>query len=469
MDKFEVMERNLVYGMIETMNKQDILLSDDNISYFIKEALNSIIIYNRYNFFTNRNNARNKVREYKPEEYLELISDRLDNFFKKENSVKNGITVFKNGDSYIDSKKLQQFINLYADEIFLGVVGEELFDKRTSVDNSYFDKLINKVSNRVFYKPTNECRKAVMEGRQTSVKLSSEKVCGMQAYSDVGKIRKNQEDSYYIGTHPKLEKFKIMLVADGMGGQSNGEIASNMAAKEMMLFFEKLPGKEFYDKNNDVLMKKIVGKVLEIDKKIKAVANGGGTTLCFAILKDKQILLGNVGDSRGIVMENGELIYSTISQNMPVIMGIPEPFDRFHPRSNIIYNALGCLQDGAKDGGIDFGVIGMDDNKTYDVVLCSDGVSDCLSNEQIQNVVNTSYDEKVASNLVKTALNSYSDFGSEFSRYSAKVRSGVVSISDWNNLNRALEYGGLNVNTALKIRGGKDNTTAVSSRIVRKK
>ena len=351
--------------------------------------------------------------------------------------------------------------------MFPGVVGQELFDKRTTVDNSYFDKIIKKISNSVFYKPSNECRKAIMEGKQTIVNFSSEKVCGMQAYSDVGKVRKNQEDSYYVGVHPRNDKFKLMLVADGMGGLSSGEIASNISAKEMVLFFESLSSNEYYNLDNNILKNKIEKKVIEIDEKVRSATNGGGSTLCFAIIKDKDIIIGNIGDSRGIVMKNGDLIYSTISQNIPVVMGIPEPFDRFHPRSNVVYNALGCLH---YDNGscIDINVINMEKDKTYDVVLCSDGVSDCLSNEQIQNVVNSSYDEKVSVNLVKTALNSYSDFGEEYSRYVSKVRNGVISASDWNELNCIFEYNNLSVSTALKIRGGKDNTTAVNSRIVRK-
>ena len=471
MNEFDLMEKRLVDAMVETMKKQDILLSDENITYFIKVALSSIIRENRYNCFTHNNGARDGLKEFIPSDFIRLLFDRMDSYYGRKDIVKKDV-IFKNHDgrNFIDYRKLQKYINTYAEEVFPGAVGEELFDKKTIVDSSYFDKLREKISNKFFYKPSDEVRRVILSGEQTSVKKSSVKINGMQAYSDVGKVRKNQEDSYYIGSHPKNNEFKLLLVADGMGGHESGEVASNIAAKEMMKFFDSLPVKEFYNEDNRFLIDEINKKLIDIDKEIKRVTSNGGTTLCFAIIKDKDIIVGNVGDSRGVVMENGRLIYSTISQSLPALEGIPEPFDRFHPRSNVIYNSLGNFQDGYDRSQVaEFDTIKMSDNKDYDILLCSDGVSDCLSNDRIVEIANSSLPDMVAENIVEGALRSYSDFGYEYEMQYRKVIAGITSVSDWNRINEALSYGNLNCETAKKIIGGKDNTTAVSGKVSRKR
>ena len=91
MDEFELMERRLVSGMKETMEKQDILLTDENISYFIKVALSAIIRENRYNCFTNRNDARDKLKEFKPSDYVRMVFDRVDNYYDKKDFVRNAV------------------------------------------------------------------------------------------------------------------------------------------------------------------------------------------------------------------------------------------------------------------------------------------------------------------------------------------------------------------------------------------
>lgn len=463
MNDYVVMERNLVKSMVETMEKQNVPITNENISWFINKALTSIIFHSMYNYFTSRNNARQRVQYYFPSDYVNFVIDRVDEFLSKGNGYNKKTIVKEN----VDFKKIREYINIYAEKIFPRVVSKEVFNNATTVN-----EIGNLIFNKKFYKPSNECREAIMSGKQTKVSTSSAKICGMKAYSNVGKVRKNQEDSYYIGVHPENEDFKLMLVADGMGGHSNGELASNIAAKEMFLFFEKLSGTEFYNDNNQELKNRIIDSLVEIDEKIKMATNRGGTTLCFAIIKKNNILMGNIGDSRGLILENGRMIYSTVSQNFPYRMEIPipEPFDRFHPRSNVIYNSLGNFdRDCDKNRIVVFDVIKIDEKKEYDVVICSDGVSDCLSNDQIINVVNSNKDNDVAKALVNKALDTNSKFSEEYSNQYKKVKAGIISVSDWKRINEALDSGNLNVKTALEILGGKDNTTAVSGRVSRKR
>ena len=49
-------------------------------------------------------------------------------------------------------------------------------------------------------------------------------------------------------------------------------------------------------------------KLGEIDNKIKNATRSGGTTLCFSIIRNNSIVMGNIGDSKGLVFEDGNLV-----------------------------------------------------------------------------------------------------------------------------------------------------------------
>ena len=119
MNEFELIEKRLVDAMTETMKKQDILLSDENITYFIKVALSSIIRENRYNCFTHNNGARDSLKEFIPSDFVRLLFEKIDNYYGKKDIVKKDV-IFKgrDGRDYIDYRRLQKYINIYAEEIF---------------------------------------------------------------------------------------------------------------------------------------------------------------------------------------------------------------------------------------------------------------------------------------------------------------------------------------------------------------
>lgn len=152
------------------------------------------------------------------------------------------------------------------------------------------------------------------------------------------------------------------------------------------------------------------------------------------------------------------------------MMKISEPLDRFHKRSNVICNSIGFFQDSyTREDVADIDIIEMDGDKNYDVVVCSDGVSDCLSNDEMIEIINSSDSKDVAKNLVYGALNSNPNFIKEYSKQEAKVRKGLISIKEWNLLNEALRRSGLNYKTAKEIKGGDDNTTAASIHVSRRR
>ena len=231
-------------------------------------------------------------------------------------------------------------------------------------------------------KEINLCREDVMNNIQTGLACSKADYEGMQASSCIGKHEK-QEDSYFIGIHPKEPNFKLLLVADGKQIINKKETISNIVTKEMIKWFENLPVVE-YKKDDTTELKLSINNIIEnINNKLKRKLER--TTLCFAIVKNDRIIMVNIGDSRGYVLENNRCIYITKDDNIfnKRQMNIQDPFDRYCYFSNIVTNYIGNLE--LKDYEIK--EIFMKDRKEYKIVICSDGITNSLGNKRILDVV----------------------------------------------------------------------------------
>ncbi|MGN1000537.1 MAG: PP2C family protein-serine/threonine phosphatase [Bacilli bacterium] len=253
----------------------------------------------------------------------------------------------------------------------------------------------------------------------------------MSACIDKGILRKNQEDAVLILHHPLNDNFKLLAVADGMGGLENGSAASNLALFELIRWFEEIPIQYFiseskiYSEISDILNK--------IDLIIREKCYNGGTTLSLAIVSQKNTLLLNVGDSR-IYILNREIfkqisIDHSISWELYLEKKILHKDDiRFHRKNHLITSRLGCEN---KMLIIDKQII---QNIDYEeIFLFSDGVTDCLSDLQLQNIINTNNKYYIAEEIVNQAL---------------------VTDSRSNNLDLDEYYD--------MIQGGKDNTTVAT-------
>ena len=457
-NKYVRMEQTLLDASKATLEKQKIILSADNYSDMMYEGLKSIIEEGKYICFTGDNGHRKKMRQFKPEEFRSMICNKLIEY--GEDEVVFDFYANSDGKS-ISRSCLERWINLYSkyvasslDEMYM-VSDDDMI--APTID------LVERLHNVKFYPPSNECRRAVMNGTQGRVKFSEAKNAGMMAYSDQGKVRDNNEDSYYIGVHPANPDFKIMLVADGMGGHEKGEVASNIATREMIKWFESLP-EDYFNGDNYLLSLLAQTAVKNIHEKINFQCHGGGTTLCFAIIKKDNIFIGNIGDSRGFVTENGKLVFSTNPDSLPISIGVPEPFDKFHSRNNFILNCLGGGED-MDEPQLHFNTVVMDKNARYDIVLCSDGVTDCLDNKEIMDIMRSGDD--VSYRLVEAALNNNLSFHDELDK--AKKKAGIIGRGRYKKLLSALEKEyDMDIRQDKIIHGGKDNTTAVYSGEVRR-
>lgn len=217
------------------------------------------------------------------------------------------------------------------------------------------------------------------------------------AVSDTGKLRNANEDSFLVGDH-------LLAVADGMGGHNAGEVASAMAV-QLLHNATNQPIEspesfiELISTINDAIFAAATGTTEQrgMGTTLTAIAFAGSTST------DEHVVVINVGDSRTYILRQGELRQVTIDHSYVqelVSEGVISADDaRTHPRRNIVTRAL----------GIDSRVIA--DSWTLPIVdrdrymLCSDGLVDEISNEEILAILMQNADPQRAAECLLAAAN----------------------------------------------------------------
>jgi PPM family protein phosphatase len=217
------------------------------------------------------------------------------------------------------------------------------------------------------------------------------------ARSDPGRVRASNEDSCIANI-----KSEIFLVADGMGGHAAGEIASQIAASTVE---EVVSGKTVESNMEDLLrlaVQKANASVYETQK-LKPECRGMGSTLTVLTFLDGHYFVAQVGDSRAYLFRNNTL--SQLTRDHSLVWPLYESglltkddISR-HPQKNLITRSIGTqpqveadLQKGvALEGDI--------------FLLCSDGLTDVLSDPEIQQVLSYTdrHPQALSDLLVNTA------------------------------------------------------------------
>ena len=202
--------------------------------------------------------------------------------------------------------------------------------------------------------------------------------------TDSGRVRSHNEDSVTILKNASDEY--LLVVADGMGGHRKGEVASSMAIRALGTRFNKISsiGSKLDAVNwlND--------SISEINKSILEYSNsnedstGMGTTIVVALLTHDYLIFGNIGDSSGYVLKNGTLHKVTKDHTLVNLLvqagNLTEEEAKFHPKKNVLMKALGAGEKCELDI--------FDVDMTIDgILLCSDGLTNMLTNEQIEKVL----------------------------------------------------------------------------------
>ena len=258
------------------------------------------------------------------------------------------------------------------------------------------------------------------------------------ATTSIGKTRENQEDAVALFKMQTNPNYKMLIVADGMGGWKKGENASNAVIESLKEWFENLDSaqRKCFETGLSALSEE-VKKQIAINTQISvenATYGIGGSTIVIALVGEKDTLIANIGDSRAYISKAGKLIQ--VSREDTVTQGkiekglLPDKeAGRFDEESNILTHCLGESRKTFQNPHIE-----LINNEDYEMLmLFSDGVTDCLSEEEIAVVCRTTDKKKLTEKIVERAITKDSIQPEKYQ-----------------------EYTGLNS----YISGGKDNATA---------
>ena len=223
--------------------------------------------------------------------------------------------------------------------------------------------------------------------------------------TDVGLVRKVNQDFIYYSRVPVGAFPNLFIVADGMGGHNAGDFASRYAV-ECFLDYIQTSKKDALIRMVDEGIKYANQKIIEKAQEDPAL-KGMGTTMVVAYIEDDQLFVANIGDSRLY------LLYKTINQVTEdhsfvatlVRAGELTPEQaRKHPDKNIITRAIGAVA----DAKVDFFEVDLE--KGDRIVMCSDGLSNMVDEDVIYDIVKNTYIGDVVDELIEEAkMNGGSD------------------------------------------------------------
>ena len=204
--------------------------------------------------------------------------------------------------------------------------------------------------------------------------------------TDVGCVREVNEDrSRYVQpdpSDPRKGKGALFLIADGMGGHSAGEIASEMAANTVIsCYYESELDPQLALKSAFREANRLIHEESRANEGLK----GMGTTCTALVLRDGSAVSAHVGDSR-IYLVRDNAIYVLTEDHSEVMEMVKRGLltldeARRHPDKNVILQALGSRPE------VDVAIW----DEPFPVrcgdkfIMCSDGLSDLVDDEQIRN------------------------------------------------------------------------------------
>ncbi len=199
----------------------------------------------------------------------------------------------------------------------------------------------------------------------------------IERISDIGNIRKQNEDSFGI---LEEDNYNLFLICDGMGGHNAGEVASQMAMEAVVETMKKCLldnppemalTKAFYTANEQVYKK----------SQENSEMRGMGTTLTCALSYQKLLFVAHVGDS-SLYQIRDEIIRKITKdhsyvQELVDLGRIDESEAKHHPKKNIITRAVGT----SRIVQVDQMTLETEYEDIY--LLCTDGLTDYLTDDEI--------------------------------------------------------------------------------------
>jgi protein phosphatase len=215
------------------------------------------------------------------------------------------------------------------------------------------------------------------------------------ALSDVGRVRKDNQDSGYAGPH-------LLVIADGVGGAARGDVASSTAVQILRRL--DTPSVDGGPEAQQALAGAIhrahdrLAELVEEDPEL----DGTSTTVTAALFDGARLSVGHVGDSRGYLLRGGTLSQltkdHTFVQSLIDEGRISEAESRTHPHRNLILRAV----DGVHETEPDLFDVELAPGDR--VLLCSDGCSGVLDSARLADILGSGSVDYAVVELVRSAL-----------------------------------------------------------------
>ena len=239
------------------------------------------------------------------------------------------------------------------------------------------------------------------DGPDTNIDVPTGKQRKVGWQTDVGKVRETDEDCVSVSSFGgAFGTVHLLAVADGMGGHAKGEVASKIALSRIWVeSFSKIAVPELFieDEGFSSVLKKGINKanedILEHTSK-NPEASGMGTTSVCAIVVGNDVTLANVGDSRAYVISDNEIRQETkddsLVQELVDKGDITKDEARDHPRKNEITKAVGI------SSSLEAAIKTVQLKNDESLLLCCDGVTAHLSDDDIKKIVQETPDPQHA-------------------------------------------------------------------------
>jgi protein phosphatase len=211
--------------------------------------------------------------------------------------------------------------------------------------------------------------------------------------TDTGRVREHNEDTF--GTDPDIG---LVVLADGMGGYKAGEVASGITVRTVMGLLKDAVEREDLSQRDEesglsrpgILLRDAIqraNKIIHQTAKTQPNCEGMGTTVVAGLFFDDKLTIAHVGDSRLYRMRNGKLEQVTHDHSLLqelVARGFytPEEAQRASAK-NYVTRALGV------EPTVDVEITEVPALKDDLYLLCSDGLSDMVEDDDIQLTIST--------------------------------------------------------------------------------
>lgn len=209
--------------------------------------------------------------------------------------------------------------------------------------------------------------------------------------TDVGRVRKTNEDAAFIGEG-------LYILCDGMGGHQGGEVASNLAVDILSLTLLKAEPSIGILRGAITQANEAICLRAQADPRLR----GMGTTLTVLWVAGEQMLLAQIGDSRAYLLRGGVLRQCTHDHSMVAelvrIGKLTAAEARVHPQKNLVTRALGT------DPRAEADIFEITRHPGDRWLLCSDGLTDQVTDEEIAQIMSAHPADTAADTLVSLAL-----------------------------------------------------------------